>query len=74
MANPLFHQLNGERQTGNIFQNPRELKKQLQEFQKTLQGNPQQLVQQLLSSGRMSQGQYNYFRSIASQFQQLMRH
>lgn len=28
--------------------------------------NPQQTVQQLLNSGQMSQGEYNYYRSIAN--------
>lgn len=35
--------------------------------------NPQQAVQELLNSGRMSQEQFNNLRQMASQFQQYMK-
>ena len=45
---------------------------QFLEFRKTIQGNPQQMVQQLLQSGRMSQAQYNQLRQMAQEFQKLL--
>jgi hypothetical protein len=49
--NTLFQQMN---------KNPyEELAKQLNEFSKTVQGNPQEQVQQLLNSGRVTQAQYD---------------
>jgi hypothetical protein len=49
--NTLFQQMN---------KNPyEEFAKQLNEFSKTVQGNPQEQVQQLLNSGRVTQAQYD---------------
>ena len=33
--------------------------KQFNEFKKTINGNPQEQIQQLLNSGKISQAQYN---------------
>jgi hypothetical protein len=33
--------------------------KQFNEFKKTINGNPQEQIQQLLNSGKISQSQYN---------------
>lgn len=52
MTNPLFGMLGGNPQTANIIQ-------QFQRFRNTFQGNPQQQIQQLLNSGKISQEQYN---------------
>lgn len=40
---------------------------QFQNFAKTFQGNPQQIVQNLVQSGRVSQEQYNQAVNIANQ-------
>ena len=75
MPNSIFQQLNNSNSNINNFggfQNPQNLINQFNEFRKTLQGNPQQMVQQLLQSGRMSQNEYNYYRQMASQFQQIL--
>ena len=50
--NPLFEQMN-DQNPYNIFM------KQFNEFRKTIKGNPQEQVQQLLNSGKISQQQYD---------------
>ena len=50
---------------GNLVQ-------QFNQFRANFQGNPQQQVQQLLSSGKMSQEQFNQLAGLANQFQQLL--
>ena len=52
MANPLFQQLHP-----NVPMNP--MLKQILEFKKTFSGNPQQAVQQMLNSGKITQTQIN---------------
>ena len=50
---------------GNLIQ-------QFQQFRASFQGNPQQQVQQLLNSGKMSQEQFNQLAGLARQFQSLL--
>lgn len=50
---------------GNLIQ-------QFNQFRANFQGNPQQQVQQLLSSGKMSQEQFNQLAGLANQFQRLL--
>ena len=69
MANSIYNQLNNNI-SNNLFQNPQFLLNQINEFKKTLQGNPQQMVMQLLQSGRMSQQDYNQYRLMTSQIRQ----
>lgn len=69
MPNNVYQQLNNNQ---NNFQNPQNLINQFNEFKKGLQGDPKQMVEQLLQSGRMSQSQYNMLRQMASQFQQFL--
>ena len=67
MANPLFEALAGNQNGG---MNP--MIQQLVEFKNQLQGDPQQKVQELLNSGRMTQDQCNSLvqqaQTILSQF------
>lgn len=73
MPNSIYQQLsNSNSSNGNNFQNPQNLINQFNEFRKNLQGNPQQIVQQLLQSGRMSQAQLNYLQSMAFEFQKIL--
>lgn len=60
--NPIFQQMSNN----NIIQ-------QFLQFKKTFSGNPQQQVQQLLNSGKVSQEQYNNAVEMAKQLQQLLR-
>lgn len=57
--NPLYMMQNG------ILQ-------RLQQFQRTLTGDPRQQVQQLLNSGRVNQAQYNQAVQMAQQLQKMM--
>lgn len=45
---------------------------QFNQFKQNFQGDPKSQVQQLLSSGQMSQQQFNQLSQAATQFQQLM--
>jgi len=45
---------------------------QFNRFRQGFQGNPQQQVQQLLNSGRMSQQQFNELQAAAKQIQSMM--
>lgn len=60
--NPLFHQLNGGQ--GN------DLISRFNQFRQSFKGDPQQQVQQLLNSGKVSQEQYN---AAVQKAQQLSR-
>ena len=42
-----------------------------QQFRQNFRGNPQEQVQQLLNSGRVSQAQYNHAVQMAQQFQRM---
>lgn len=53
MANPLYNQL------GGTASNP--MLQRLMEFKKTINGNPQQIVQNMLNSGKISQAQMNRY-------------
>ena len=67
MSNPLFEALAGNKNSG---MNP--MIHQLMKFKNQLQGDPQQKVQELLNSGRMTQDQCNSLvqqaQTILSQF------
>lgn len=67
--NDLFQQFGGNVPMpggiGNLIQ-------QFNQFRANFNGNPQQQVQQLLSSGKMSQEQFNQLAGLANQFQRLL--
>ena len=68
MPNSLYQQLNN-----NIINSQnRDLVNRFNEFRKTIQGDPRQMVNQLLQSGRMSQAQYNQLSQMAEQFKNLL--
>lgn len=69
--NPLFNALGGALPTGDGGFGG--MLAQLNEFRRTFQGNPQQEVQRLLSTGQMTQQQYNQLAGMASQIMQFMR-
>lgn len=60
MANPLFNQFGGQNNM-NAFIN------QIMNFRKNFTGNAKQEVEKLLSSGQMSQSQFNQLSQIANQ-------
>lgn len=64
MPNPLFNQLNPT--SNNIIQ-------QFMEFRKNFTGDPKQMVQQMLDSGRVSQAQINRYAQQANQLYQQIK-
>ncbi len=61
--NPLYNDMNQGNQN-NLIQ-------RFQQFRQNFKGDPQQQVQQLLNSGKVSQAQYNQAVQIAQQFQRM---
>ena len=62
MANSLFNALNGQ-QTNPMAQLIADAKR----LQQTMTGNPKQMVEELVKSGRMSQQDFNNYAQIANQ-------
>lgn len=60
--NPLYNEMQSN--NGNMLQ-------RFQQFRQNFHGNPQQQVQQLLNSGKVSQEQYNQAVKMAQQFQRM---
>lgn len=72
MPNPLFNALGGGKASGPLG-NFQQMMQQYRQFRSTFQGDPQQEVQKLLQSGKISQQQLDQAQGIAQQFQQLFR-
>lgn len=64
MSNPLFQMMQGGR-NNNIVQ-------QFMQFKNSFKGDPQQQVQQLLNSGKISQAQYDQAVKMAQQLQKML--
>ena len=62
MANPINSALGGQ-QTNPMAQ----LVAAAKRLQQTMTGNPKQMVEELVKSGRMSQDQFNQYAQIANQ-------
>ena len=54
------------------FGNMQQMMQQFQQFRNTFKGNPQEVVQNMLNSGQLSQERFNLAQQIARQFQQMM--
>ena len=67
MPSPLYNAF-GNNPMGNM----NGLLQRFNQFKKTFSGNPQQQVQQLLNSGRMTQDQFNQLKQMADQMQKMM--
>ena len=65
MGNPLYNAMQDNPFAGMIGQ--------IKEFQKTIKGNPQEIVQNLLNSGQMSQQEFNSLSQQAKQIMQFMK-
>lgn len=65
MSNPLSGLFNNNPMSG--------LLKQFEQFKQTFTGDPQQAVQQMLNSGRISQEQYNQAVQMANQLQNMLK-
>ncbi len=66
MPNPLYNQYGGANNTNPMIQ-------QIMNFRKSFNGNPQQMVQSLLNSGRISQAQMNKYVQQANEIYKLMK-
>lgn len=62
MSNQLYNSMN----------NQQAFIKKFNEFRKNFNGNPQQQVQQLLNSGRISQAQYNQAVQTANNLRRIL--
>lgn len=69
MPNPLYQQLGGGMPNNPMLQ-------RFLQFKKTFSGNPQQMVQNMLNSGKLTQSQLNQYaqqtNQIYKQFKDLM--
>lgn len=65
--NPLYQQINSQPNTQNGFMN------RFLRFKKEFNGDPQQMIQQMLNSGKISQSQYNQAVSMANQLMGMMK-
>lgn len=70
MNNPIFNALSGN---VPMFGNMQNFINQFNQFKRTFNGDPQQRVQQMLSSGQITQEQLNKAQSLAQQIQGMMR-
>ena len=66
MPNPLFNQLNPRPQINPMAQ-------QIMDFKKTFSGNPQQMIQQMLNSGKITQTQINQYAWQADEIYKQMK-
>lgn len=60
MSNPLFSMMGNQMQMNPLMQ-------RFQQFRQMFRGDPQQQIQQLLNSGKVSQAQYNQAVNMAQQ-------
>lgn len=67
--NPLYQQTINNGGIGNM----QNIIKQFQQFKQNFNGDPQQQIQQLLNSGKVSQAQYNKAVQMAQMFQQFLK-
>lgn len=64
--NSLFNSMMGNTPMGNLIN-------QYQNFRRTFNGDPQKKIQEMLNSGQITQAQVDQARSMATQFQKLLK-
>lgn len=70
MSNPLYSALcNNAPQNNNMMQ----MVQQFQQFKQTLNGDPKQIVMNMLSSGQITQTQLNQAQQIAGQLRGILK-
>jgi hypothetical protein len=67
MNNPLYQQYNSSNSQANSFI------QRFNQFRQSFNGNPQQMVQQLMNSGKISQDRYNQAVQMANQLMRNMK-
>ena len=65
MSNPLFNLMQQQTPMNGLLQ-------RFMQFQQTFRGDPQQKVQELLNSGRVSQQDYDRAMQMAQQLQRML--
>ena len=79
MPNPMLDKLTRGAQnhfagSGNMPGGPMQMMQQFAQFRRMMQGrNPQQMVQNLLSSGQMTQAQFEQLKQQANELQKILR-
>ena len=75
-GNPIFNAMRQQQMTmsnnNSPFGNFMNMVKNFNQFKSQFNGDPQQQVQQLIDSGKMSQEQFNQLSNMAKQFQSMM--
>ncbi len=66
MSNPLFQQLNGTNQGNPLIS-------RIMQFKKTFSGDPKQIIQNMINSGRITQAQVNQYAQQANEIYKLMK-
>ena len=70
MGNPLFGNSNN---VFNPFGGAMNFMNQFNQFRQGIQGNPQQMVQNMLQNGQMTQAQFDQLSNMANQIMPFMR-
>lgn len=73
MANSILGRSGASAPQPRSTNNPMQLMQQFQQFRNSFNGNPQQMVQQMLHSGRINEAQLNQAMQMARQFQQFVK-
>lgn len=71
MSNPFFDAMGGGNLPGPMG-NMMGMIRQFNEFRQSFKGDPKAKVQELLTSGQMSQSQFNELQGMARAFQQML--
>ena len=72
--NPLFNALGGNNMNMlGPFGNMANMMQAFQNFRKNFNGNPKQIVQNMLNSGQLSQEKFNMAQQMAKQFMGMMK-
>lgn len=73
MPNPLFNILGNSVKQSNPYENMTDFFKQLNEYKKGLNGDPNQILQNMIQSGRIPQDRLNDAINAARQIRQFIR-
>lgn len=69
MNNPIFNAMMQNTPLGNV----QNMIQQYRQFRQSFQGDPQQKIQEMLKSGQITQSQIDQARTMATQFQSLLK-
>lgn len=72
MPSPLFNTFGNHQVSNSPFANMSNFLNQFDQFRKGFNGNPEQMVKQMVESGQVSQEQFNQASNMAKQLMQFM--